>query len=500
MNPSIASAICWCGILGLFYLNRDDKVRTSKALWLPVIYLWIIGSRAPSMWLGIAPAAGANVQLEGSPFDAAIFGILLLGAIAVLIQRGRSTRRLLAANWPIVIYFVYCLVSVAWSSHADVAFKRWIKSIDDVAMVLLVVSDPQPVAAMKRLISRVGFVLLPTSVLLIKYYDDLGHAYTPVGGQMDTGVTTDKNMLGLMLLVVLLCTFWHVITLLRAGKNRGRRRRLAAQITLLVFGVSLLGMAQCDTAIACSILGGILILACESKMLKRRPGRIHALCLSIFVAGGLALMLGGSSDVAHAMGRSSNFSGRTEIWSAVISAAHNPITGAGFESFWISDGAPRVWHTLEAEGWDPLVSHLNEAHDGYIEVYLNLGLVGVFIIASLLISGYRYAVAEFRKSTAMGGLLFAYIIAAAFYNITEAGFRSLDLMWIFLLLSVVSASGIAAEVVHTAPQAGSRLRGRSRGEAGQQKQVSSEVLAYAARLGAGAREGGVASGLAGSAT
>ena len=81
MNPSIASFVYTCGIAGLFYLDRDKSIRTSKALWLPVIYLWVIGSRPVSEWLGIGPAAGTDVQLDGSPVDRLFFAALLIAAI-----------------------------------------------------------------------------------------------------------------------------------------------------------------------------------------------------------------------------------------------------------------------------------------------------------------------------------------------------------------------------------------------------------------------------------
>src|ERR1700734_792936 len=152
MNPSYATLIWACGTAGLFYLDRDKTIRPSKALWLPVMWVWIVGSRSVSEWLGLSPT-GTNVQLEGSPIDAAIFGVLSAAAIVVLIRRNRRTRALLAANWPILIYFLYCLISVAWSYHPDVSFKRWTKSIGDLAMVLVVVTDGKPVAALRRLIS-----------------------------------------------------------------------------------------------------------------------------------------------------------------------------------------------------------------------------------------------------------------------------------------------------------------------------------------------------------
>jgi exopolysaccharide production protein ExoQ len=446
MNPSLASLICACGIIALFYLDRDKTVRTSKALWIPVIYLWIVGSRPVSAWLGMTPAAGANVQLDGSPLDAAVLGVLLIAAVAVIVRRGKPALSFITLNWPILVFFLYCLISVAWSYHPDVAFKRWIKSIADVAMCLVIVTDPQPVAALKRVISRVGFLLLPVSVLLIKYYGDLGRGYTPDGLPMNTGVTTFKNELGVTVLVVSLFTVRHVITLLRTRNLPNRGRHLLAQGALLAFGIALFGMADSQTPIACFIIGCGLILAMELNFTRRRPAIVHVLCSLVLLTGGLTLFFGGGAGVASAMGRDSNFSGRTDIWAALIKAAPNAVVGAGFESFWISPNVLKFQHTLAAGNWwHP--EDLNEAHDGYLEVYLNLGLVGVGLILWVLISGYRRAVAAFRRNPSLGGLMLAYIISCFFYNFTEAGFRMVSLMWLFLLLAIVSASGITVGIL-----------------------------------------------------
>jgi exopolysaccharide production protein ExoQ len=445
MDPSLASLICACGIIGLFYLDRDKTVRTSKALWLPVIYLSIVGSRAVSVWLGIAPAAGTNVQLDGSPLDAAVLGVLLIAAIAVIVRRGQRALSFITVNWPILVYFLYCLISVAWSYHPDVAFKRWIKSIADLAMCLVIVTDPQPVAALKRLISRIGFLLLPMSVLLIKYYGDLGRGYTPDGLPMNTGVTTFKNELGVTVLVVSLGTVWQVTSLLRTRNRLHRGRQLLAQGALLAFGVALFVMADSQTSIACFILGCGLILLTGLHTTRSRPAIVHVLCLLVLLTGGLTLFFGGGAGVARAMGRDPNLSGRTDIWAALTKAAPNGIVGAGFESFWISPNVLKFQHTLAVEGWWHPES-LNESHDGYLEVYLNLGLVGVGLILWILISGYRRGVTAFRRNPSLGGLMLAYIIPSVFYNFTEAGFRMLSPMWIFLLLATVSASGIAAGI------------------------------------------------------
>ena len=101
----------------------------------------------------------------------------------------------------------------------------------------------------------------------------------------------------------------------------------------------------------------------------------------------------------------------------------------------------KVWKSLS--GWWN-VEGLNEAHNGYIEVYLNLGWVGVVLISLILISGYKRAVSGLRVDPSFGGLMLAYLVAAAVYSLTEAGFRMMDPIWIFLLLAVVGASNIAA--------------------------------------------------------
>lgn len=460
MNPSLASLICACGIAGLFYLDREHTTGTSKALWIPILWVAIVGSRAVSEWFGITPT-GPNAQLEGSPVDAAVFGLLELAAFGVLIFRRKRVRALIAANWPILIYFAYCLISVIWSSHTDVALKRWIKALGDVAIVLIIVTEPRPGVAIRRLISRVGFVLLPASVLLIKYYGDLGRGFTASGVPTNTGVTTNKNSLGVMLLVISLGTLWEVIRLLRAKRSPDRRRHLVAQVTLLIFGICLLEMANSQTSIACFILGGGMIILTGMRAVMRRPARVHALCLSIVLVGGLVLLLGGSTDVVHAMGRKSSLSGRTDIWAALLPTAVNPIIGAGFESYWISPNAAKFANTLALEGWyHPGV--LNEAHSGYIEVYMELGWVGVVLISLVLITGYKRAIAAYRCNPSIGGLMLAYIIAAAVYSITEAGFRMMDCIWVFLLLAIVSSSAVVTGVFGSEAPTASAFRNRTR--------------------------------------
>lgn len=442
MNPSLASLVYACGIAGLFYLNRDRSVRTSKALWLPVIYIWIIGSRPVSVWLGLgAGSATGDVQLDGSPLDAAFYGVLLIVAICVLAHRGRRILTFLTANWAILIYFFFCLVSICWSDYPGVALKRWIKAIGDVVMILVIVTDEQPVAALTRLFSRTSFILIPLSLLFIKYYPNLGRGYDAwTGGQWALGVTLNKNVLGVITFVLVLGAVWRLLALLRMDEKPPHRGRiLVAQGTILALGILLLITTNSATSNVCFIIGSGVILATSLRFMRRHAAAVHVLVALLLVTASLVMLFGGAS-AAHALGRNSNLTGRTEIWQAVIPLAPNPLVGAGFESFWLSPQVhQRLWQLMPG-------LPLNEAHDGYIEIYLELGWVGLCLIGLIFVSGYRRSVMTFRRAPALGGLMIAYILAAMVYNVTEAGFRMLHPMWIFFLLAVIEAGGISAGV------------------------------------------------------
>lgn len=447
MGFTLAFIVFSIGIAGLFYLDRDKSVRKSSALWLPVIWLWFIGSRPLSDWLAIwvgggraTGPIGLDAQLEGSPVDAMVFMVLTAGAIAVLLVRRRSTLGLLSSSLPVLIFFLYCAVSCLWSPFPDVAFKRWIKDVGDLSMALVIATDPEPMEALFRVFSRVGFVLLPYSIMLMRY-SDIGQSYDPNGGRMFTGVTSNKNTLGLITFVISLGALWSFIYLFRAKRSPNRMRRLVARGVLVAFGVAVLYEARSDTSTSSFLLGAFLLLTTSLSFFRRRPKRVHALVLAIVLLGGTAFLVGGTGLVAHAFGKNSNLSDRTVIWAAAIPICPNPVIGAGFESFWNAYGSQ------VRGGLSKYELGLNEAHDGYIEMYLNLGWIGVGFIAMLLLAGYRRAYSAYRLSPEIGSLMVAYVAAITIYCITEAGFRILTPSWMFFLVVLVGSERIASRAI-----------------------------------------------------
>ena len=444
MGLALAFLIFTVGIAGLFYLDRDKNARNAKALWLPVIWLWIVGSRPASMWIALwfgigAPGGpqGLDAQLDGSPADALFFMVLLAAAIVVLAKRKRATISLLKACSPLLVFLAYCLASCLWSPFPSVAFKRWIKDVGDLAMVLVITTDHEPIKALHKIFSRVGFILLPYSIFLIRY-SILGRGFAPDGSAMNTGVTTNKNSLGLIAFTVSLGAVWNCFSLLRAKKSRIRGRQLISQLVLVGFGVTVLQQAHSATSISCFILGSFLITATNLSFFRLHRKQVHALFLGIVFLGAGTIFLGGEGTVVKALGRKPNLSDRTTIWKDVIPICPNPVLGAGFESFWNGYGK------YVTEGLSIYERGLNSAHNGYIEVYLNLGLTGLVLIGVLLFSGYQRATSAFLRNPEVGSIMLAFLAADAIYSITEAGYRILTPTWFSFVLVLIGSRSIAS--------------------------------------------------------
>lgn len=305
MGAQLAYLICGVGIAGLFFLDRDKSVQASKALWLPVSWLWIVGSRPVSMWLGVTSPGGLASTLDGSPLDAAVFEALIVAGVIVLVRRGNRTKALLKSTAPILIFYLYCLMSTAWSPYPGPSFKRWIKCVGDLVMVLVMVTDAHPTAALRRLFSRVGIILLPLSAVMIKYtnlgvvYDELGPHYT--------GVTTNKNSFGLTLYVVSIGVVWNVHALFLDRKAPNRTRRLIAQCTLLAFGIVLLQAAHSATSVFCFTLGSGLLIASGLSVIRNKPGRLHALCFGVLLLGAMGMLFGGGGGSRRRDGKKYGF-------------------------------------------------------------------------------------------------------------------------------------------------------------------------------------------------
>lgn len=431
--PPLLALFSWLVLLvGLLRFDPAQKQKTSLALWVPVIWISIIASRLPSQWLGVGGTDAAQVMQEGNAFDRYVYFALIFLALSILTSRSFGWRQFFAGNIALTSILAFSLLSVAWSDFPFIAFKRWFRDLGTYLAIFVVLTEPNRIESLRTLIRRVCFLLIPLSIVLIKYYPEMAKHYDAWSGQaFFIGVTTSKNMLGVLCLVSGLFFLWDTFT--RWSDRQDPQRRRIIWLNAAFFGMTiwLLSMANSATSNVCLAIGGLIIAAAHTKTVRRHPA---VLMNSIPVGIGLYVLLEFVLEVdivgalAEFVGRNPDLTGRTHIWSVVRAAGTNPIIGAGYESFWLGSRLEWVWEQA---------GHVNEAHNGFLEVYLTLGLIGVALYCALLIASYWAISRQFRSSWSFASLSLALWTVLVFYNVTESAFRG-HLMWVAFLLGAIA--------------------------------------------------------------
>src|SRR5690242_1381505 len=327
---TIATAAVGFGILALFAIYRDPKSRTSPSLWIPTVWILLAGSRMVSVWFGspVDLMRTASQAGEGSPLDSVILSGLLMMGILVLVCRGNRVLRLLKMNWPLLDFFGYCALSAYWSATPDLALKRWIKATGDVVMVLIILTDRNRMEAIKRIITRIAFILMPLSVLLITYYPSIGRTYSLEDGYVtNIGVTTNKNMLGVICLVAGLGCVWLFIKALH--ERRRRNRQLLALGAALVTIAWVFILADSMTPLFCFLMGSMLIIMVNLPG-TRKPSNVHIAVAAMMFAAALVFVFPEIfTAIIRAFGRNSTLTGRTDLWKALTAMDTHPWFGTG---------------------------------------------------------------------------------------------------------------------------------------------------------------------------
>lgn len=399
------------------------------------------------MWLDMAPAASPDQYLNGSPVDRSIYVFLLAASVVVLLKRRRFVAHILTNNWLIIMFVLYCGMSISWSDYPGVALKRWIKSLGDYAILLILLTERDRTRALQQVFATVAFILMPLSVLLVKYYPELGREYAAhwEATQFFVGIADNKNMLGMVCMVFGLASFWRVLQAW-SGADINRLKMLSVHGTVLAMTIWLLLKSDSKTSLSCFVLTAGLIVAHTFSKVARKRFAVHILVATVIVSCFSVLFLDLGSIILPAIGRNSTLTGRTEVWEILLGVDVNPLVGTGFESFWLGKRLEYLWKF-------PIMFGLNEAHNGYFEVYLNLGFVGLAFLAGLFLAAYRNVLRVLDREPEVGRLHLGFFVIAVIYNFTEAGIRSSDLVWIAFLLAAIAlplARGLPVTKKHAA--------------------------------------------------
>lgn len=385
-------------------------------MWIPTLWMLLIAGKPLGIWFG-----GIGTAEDGSGLDRLVLSGLGLLGIMVLTKRRFDSAQALRENQWLVALLGYMLLSTLWSDITLIAIKRWVRQVIVVIMALVVLSESNPRLALESLLRRSIYVLIPFSILLIKYYPALGVDYARWSGlQMWIGATLHKNTLGRLCLVG---SFFLVWALYRRWQGHapaeGRHQAFADIATLLIALYLLRGAEGAYSATSIGTLAVGIVAFIAVVWLRRCQVLLPRAGLSVFVAlligfGVAAPFLGGANvaGFSSVFGRNETLTGRTETWEDLVAVVmSDPFVGVGFGSFWTT--ARRDFYQM---------SH---GHNGYLDVLLELGFLGLALYAALLLSCVNRLHAALAQDYDRACLGICILLMVLVYNITESALNSM---------------------------------------------------------------------------
>jgi exopolysaccharide production protein ExoQ len=423
-----ALAICACFILWLF--KRDKKLRpmTSWGVWVTFFWVMLIGSKSTGYWLGgeVVPDPTTQDYLDGSPLDRNVFLTLLLLGSYALYKRKIDWGKVISSNRWLFAFFLYYALSILWSDYPFVSFKRWIKDIGNILMVLLMLSEARPVEAVKAVMCRYIYAAIPLSLLLIYFFPEIGLSRDLLTGDtLVVGITTDKNELGVVLAISGLFIAWDLLELLKGDKS-GKKLDILLRTALLGMVISVISIARSATSLLCLAIGIALLLLMRVSALRNQVRNLGTYALvATFTIFSLFVFTDVTELMVKMVEKDMTFTGRTDIWAGLVSEPINPLIGTGYSSFWLQPAMMGSYHNII------------QAHNGYLETYLNGGWLGVFFLAGLILATGHRVRNEIITGSSFAVLLFTVFVISLFYNLSETMFNRLDLVWFMFLVAAL---------------------------------------------------------------
>jgi len=349
-------------------------------------------------------SGGSDAGVDGDPRAqvvlACVYSVL---AVLALLEIRRSALSLYQ-NLALLGLMLLAFVSPFWSDSPDLVFRRAI-ALTGTTLFGIVLATRYSFDEQLRIL-RGAFRVAATATLALLLVSPSRALAAPGSAEGLRGVFPHKNILGGAMALAFLVE-WHV----HDQKAKAKTLRL---LSLCAYGGLLLAsdsITSIGTLIA--VLGGVWIVrvACARHSLPLSWVAVY------IVLAGFAVTLTGveAGDLLWLVGRSSDMTGRLELWNAVVQAiAQKPILGFGFSGFWM--GASAGSETVKRQIlWTPLYSH-----NGYLEIALSLGLVGLLLAIILLAQGFKRAWVRSQAENSLQSVWpLALLMFVAIHNLGE---------------------------------------------------------------------------------
>ena len=317
----------------------------------------------------------------------------VLACLALFLGRFRTTKSISTGELLAISLVSLFLLSIAWSVDPWTTLRRgglYMFFVLGVIGMAARLTDREFTGLMSTacLLSAVASLALlaiyPSSALPLPDSFDSFEASPEVTLAL-RGIFPQKNVLGQVMAAGVLASM-HI---LRAAVSR--QARFWSVVRLIVFLVMVLA-SKSSTSISVTLY---LCLMTFFICLYRRGGVTRVLGTSLAVlSGAIALALTLFSDpLLEILGKNPTLTGRTELWPVVVDSIYErPIAGWGYYAFW-GLANPVANAISDKLGW-----FVASAHNGLLEILLEVGVIGTILISVIFLRSVWLAYRCLRTS------------------------------------------------------------------------------------------------------
>lgn len=376
-------------------------------------------------------------QVSGDQYRQLLYGSVFMAAtLLVAINRIDATVKVLSANPWLWIFIIYTGLSVVWSAYPTVSAKRFLQllgvTIIGVALVTPGVYASPLTRAIRPVLTLAVILSVIVALALPAYGTDSNGAWH--------GVTVHKNHLGT---IATLCFILWAFTL----PDEQRMRGSALFACLLCIVAVLFARSTTSTVLLLILLSLWLLRFASTKLqLSWKLVVLVTIMAVVFTGHVLGIMHGYplpvdvANSIAGLFGKDATLTGRTDLWALVWNESKQHFwLGTGYQSFWLGEEG-RSGILLSKLYWAP-----TQAHNGYLDILNELGVVGLTIISSLIILHARRLYQLHRINPRRAEIHVLIAISALLVNISETVlFRTAHIWTIVFLLSVIEVPYLLA--------------------------------------------------------
>lgn len=313
---------------------------------------------------------GSADPYAGDPYLRLVLGVIYI-ILFLWIFHLKSLARIIIKRPILWLLWGWACFSIFWSGEPLITLRRvMVAGFATLYGVLLFerYTFDEVFAILKK---ALAFVLI-SSLILIVVMPHWAIMTAPHTGAW-RGIFTHKNQLGQM------SVLGGIVFSLGAVQSIGWRRWL--HLSFLALAVIMLLGSRSTTALVLSVL--LMTVVLLYRVISQLPGLIKGAITSLAVGLSIPAMVVVPpilEGLLGFLGKDLTLSGRVQLWAFLLPyALKKIITGYGYSAFWLGFNGP------SADVWDVFSWYPPHAHNGYLDVWLELGMTGLLIWMVMLV-------------------------------------------------------------------------------------------------------------------